>query len=320
MRDVSQKVSTLRTAVARATIKVSPETIVKIRTNTLPKGNPLEVARVAAVQAAKNTSQIIPYCHPLPVDYVGVEFHLDEDFIEIETIVKAIYKTGVEMEALTAASVAALTIYDMAKMVDDLMEIESITLVSKTGGKSDYLSSNEENKPELRAAVVVLSDSVSQGKAEDKSGKLIEAALKENQYIVEHFIVLPDSETDIVPSLRKLCDDEHLDLIITTGGTGVSPRDNTPEALNRLIEKELPGISEAIRSYGQDRNSFAMLSRSVSGLRGKTVIVSLPGSTGGVSDGLQVLFPALTHAFKMLDGKPHKAGHKVLEHHEHNRS
>ena len=127
--------------------------------NTLPKGSPLAVAKVAAIQAAKNTSTIIPYCHPIPVEFVGVEFHLDEDSIEIECTVRAVYKTGVEMEALTAASVAALTIYDMAKMVDDLMQIESVTLISKKGGKSDFAPDLINRKPgakQHRAAVMVL--------------------------------------------------------------------------------------------------------------------------------------------------------------------
>src|SRR3990170_1839099 len=114
MRDISNKTSTLRTAIAKATLKVSPQTIQFIRDGKIPKGDPLPVAKVAAIQAAKNTSQIIPYCHPLPVDFVDCRFDLHADSIEITTEVKAIYKTGVEMEALTAASVAALTIYDMA--------------------------------------------------------------------------------------------------------------------------------------------------------------------------------------------------------------
>lgn len=306
MRDVSQKVSTLRTAVAKAILRVSPETIDQIRKGTLPKGDPLAVARVAAIQAAKNTSQIIPYCHPLPIDYVRVDFMMDEDAIEIETTVKAIYKTGVEMEALTAASVAALTIYDMTKMVDDLMQIESVTLLSKTGGKSDYAESAENKNRKLKAAVLTLSDTISRGKGEDISGKLLVEGLEEQGFeIIEHS-VLPDDETEIVPAVRRICDDLKADLLLTTGGTGVSPRDNTPEALKRLIERELPGVAEAIRAYGQERNSFSMLSRGIAGIRQNTIIVSLPGSQGAVKDGMKVLFPAIKHAFKMLEGQGHK--------------
>jgi len=310
MRDVSHKVSTLREAVAKAVLRVSPSTIEQIRTNTLPKGNPLSVAKVAAIQAAKNTSTIIPYCHPIPVEFVGVEFLLDEDSIEIETTVKAVYKTGVEMEALTAASVAALTIYDMAKMVDDLMQIESVTLVSKKGGKSDFeaeLKSPE--KGQYRAAVLVLSDSAAKGKVEDASGKLISDFLKELNFDVVEYSVFPDDESEIVPAVRRCCDDLQVNLLITTGGTGLSPRDNTPEALKRLIERELPGVAEAIRTYGQERNSFAMLSRGVAGVRNKTVIISLPGAISGVEDGLTAIFPAITHAFAMIAGGGHAHGH-----------
>lgn len=306
MRDVSQKVSTLRTAVAKAILRVSPDTITQIKKGSLPKGNPLEVARVAAVQAAKNTSQLIPYCHPLPIDYVGVEFHIDEDCIEIETTVKAIYKTGVEMEALTAASVAALTIYDMAKMVDDLMQIESITLISKTGGKSDYKPESAEVR---KAAVLTLSDSISRNKGEDLSGKILLEALEDHGFQVIEYAVLPDDESEIVPAVRRICDELKADLLLTTGGTGLSPRDNTPEALKRLIERELPGISEALRAYGQERNSFSMLSRGVAGLREQTIIVALPGSPSAARDGVKVLFPVINHAFKMLAGQGHKHNH-----------
>ena len=305
MRDVSHKVNTLRTAVAKAILRVSPSTIQQIKNNTLPKGNPLEVAKVAAIQAAKNTSQIIPYCHPMPVEFVGVDFLLDEDSIEILTTVKAVYKTGVEMEALTAASVAALTIYDMAKMIDDLMQIESITLMSKTGGKSDYLIAAE-RQTSRRAAVLVLSDTISEGKAEDRSGQYIAKQLQERGFEIAELTVLSDDESTMVSAVRRICDDLKVDLLITTGGTGLSPRDNTPEALNRLIERELPGIAEAIRSYGQDRNPYAMLSRGTAGVRNQTIIVSLPGSLGAAQDGIAVLFPAINHAFKMLEGGSHK--------------
>ena len=310
MRDVSHKVSTLREAVAKAVLRVSPSTIEQIRTNTLPKGNPLSVAKVAAIQAAKNTSTIIPYCHPIPVEFVGVEFHLDEDSIEIETTVKAVYKTGVEMEALTAASVAALTIYDMAKMVDELMQIESVVLVSKKGGKSDLAPEIKgEGKGHYRAAVMVFSDTAAKGKAEDSSGKIIVEFLKELAFDIVEYSVFPDDESEIVPAVRRCCDDLQVNLLITTGGTGLSPRDVTPEALNRLIERPLPGVAEAIRNYGQERNSFAMLSRGVAGVRHKTVIISLPGAMTAVEDGLTAIFPAITHAFAMLEGAGHAHGH-----------
>lgn len=303
MRDISQKNDSLRTAVAKAILRVSPATIQLIKDQKIPKGDPLSCAKVAAIQAAKNTSQIIPLCHPIPVAFVGVDFQLDEDAIEIVTTVKAIYKTGVEMEALTAASVAALTIYDMTKMLDEVMQIESVRLESKTGGKSDRQVKNE--GANYRAAVIVLSDTVAAGKAEDVSGHLIRKRLEKEGFDVVEYKVLPDDESEIIAAIRKHSDDGGADLIITTGGTGIGPRDTTPDAIKRLLDKELPGVTEQIRNYGQIRTPFSMLSRSLAGVRNKTVILCLPGSAGGVQDSMDAIFPAIKHSFKMLAGGNH---------------
>jgi len=302
MIDISNKIKTLRTAVARATLKLKPETIELIHQNKIPKGDPLAVAKVAAIQAAKNTSQIIPYCHPLPIDYVGVDFNIGKDFIEVNVTVKAIYKTGVEMEALTAASVAVLTIYDMTKMLDDSMEIIGVNLLEKTGGKSDFRT--EYDKP-LRAAVLVLSDSISSGKKSDTSGKMIVERLKKEGIDVLEYNIIPDDVEKITQTLIKYADEDKLDLVMTTGGTGFSPRDCTPEAMANVVEREIPGIPEAAREFGQERTPYSMLSRAKAGIRGKTLIVNLPGSKKGVADSLNALFPGILHSFKMIWGGGH---------------
>ncbi|RYG26118.1 cyclic pyranopterin monophosphate synthase MoaC [bacterium] len=138
MWDVSNKEPTVRTASARAFLAMSPDTVAAVLDGQVPKGDPLPVAKVAAVQAAKNTPDIIPYCHPLALEHVGVEFQIRDDGIEIATTVKTSGKTGVEMEALTAVSVAALTLYDMLKQLDMGMTIERVELLEKRGGKSDF--------------------------------------------------------------------------------------------------------------------------------------------------------------------------------------
>lgn len=301
MRDVSAKVKTLRTATAKSVLKVSPETIRLIKEGKIPKGDPLPVAKVAAVQAAKNTSQIIPYCHPLPIDFVGVEFELKDTSIEITATVKAIYKTGVEMEALTAASVAALTIYDMTKMLDEAMEISSTILVNKTGGKSDF----KQKVSGLRAAVLVMSDTIASGKKHDQSGQMIVDRLKDEGLEVVDYQIVSDDPPRITAAINEYADEKRLDLVITTGGTGTSPRDNTPQALVELLDREIPGIGEAMRAYGQDRTPYSMLSRSIAGTRGSTLIIALPGSQGGVKDSLDAIFPAVIHVFKMLRGANH---------------
>jgi len=265
MLDISQKVSTLRSATARAILRLAPATVALVREGKVPKGDPLEVARVAAVQAAKQTPQLIPYCHLLPLDYVGVEFEIAEDRIEVEVTVKAVYKTGVEMEALTGASVAALVLYDMLKMLDQTMEIAAVRLVSKKGGKGDF---REPSSPPRRAAVLVMSDSVAAGKKSDEAGRTIVQRLEREGLEIADYRIIPDDGALIAETLIAYANRDRLDLVLTTGGTGFSPRDNTPEAMLRVIEREIPGIPEAARAYGQARTPYSMLSRGKAGLRG----------------------------------------------------
>ena len=302
MRDISRKFPTLRTATARAELHLAPATVARLRAGDIPKGDPLPVAKVAAIQAAKNTSQIIPYCHPLPLDFVGVEFFIGDSLITAEVTVKAVYKTGVEMEALTGASVAALTLYDMMKMLDDSMRIGAVELLSKRGGKSDF--KNPFAAPP-RAAVLVLSDSAAAGSRRDLSGRAIERRLQAEGVEVTDYRIIPDETDRIVEAMSDYADRDRLDLVLTTGGTGFGPRDNTPEAMTRVIEREIPGLPEAIRGLGRERTPYASLSRGQAGLRGATLIVNLPGSPGGVEDSLDALFPALLHALRMIRGEGH---------------
>lgn len=134
MVDVSAKEATKRTAVARATLAMKPDVIRALPNNK--KGDPLQVARIAGIQGAKKTSELIPLCHPIPLTHVSVEFKIGARSIEVTTTATTTAQTGVEMEALTAASIAALTIYDMTKALDKSIEIRDIHLVEKTGGKS----------------------------------------------------------------------------------------------------------------------------------------------------------------------------------------
>lgn len=302
MLDISHKTETLRIATARARVRMAPETMTRVRDGSVPKGDPLPIAKVAAVQAAKATPRLIPYCHPVPLDFVGVEYELGEDDIVITVTAKAVAKTGVEMEALTGAAAAALTIYDMLKMLDDCLRIGEVVLVNKKGGKSDFRDSFD--RP-LRAAVVVMSDTVAAGKKRDQSGRTIVERLEAEGLEVADYCIVPDDAATIRDTVLRYCDELELDLVMTTGGTGLGPRDTTPEALVGVIERAVPGIAEAMRAYGQRRTPRAMLSRSFAGVRGNTLIVALPGSRTGVAESLDALLPGLFHAFHMLWGERH---------------
>jgi len=300
MVDVADKPDTLRTATAKAVVKASPPTLALVEKGRIPKGNVLDAARIAATMGAKRTWDLLPYCHPVPIDSVQVGFAVQEKAIEITVEVKSIWKTGVEMEALTGATIAALTIYDMLKPVDKALAIESILLVQKSGGIKRTVAPGLN----LSAAVLVASDS--RKKADDRSGKIIIDRLARNGFKVTSYRIMPDNISKIGTELRMLCDKLHVDLVVTTGGTGASSRDVTPEATRSVLDKELAGVSETLRAYGQKRTLTSMLSRGVAGIRGKTVIVNLPGSPRAVSESLDALFPGILHVFGMLDGQGHE--------------
>lgn len=302
MVDITHKIITQRTATAQAIVKVgSLATMQAILNKTVPKGDVLEVARTAGLFAVKNTSNSIPDCHPMPIEFTGIEYELLEDSVLIKVTVKAIYRTGVEVEAMHGASIVALTMYDMLKPIDKQVEISTIKLLHKKGGKSDY---GVKEDLDLSVAVIVCSDSVSSGKKEDRAGKVISDKIKKLGLSVSNYSVIPDEVADIQETINKLCS-ANKDLIILTGGTGLSNRDVTPEAIIPMLDRRIPGIEEAIRSYGQDRTPYAMLSRSVVGFKGDTLIMALPGSTAGASESMDAVFPSILHLFKILNGFNH---------------
>jgi cyclic pyranopterin phosphate synthase len=302
MINITHKNSTLRKAIASAIVKVSKaETIDAIQNKSVPKGDVLECARVAGLFAVKKTSEMIPDCHPMPIEFTQINFRIEKLELHIEVEVHTIYKTGVEVEAMHGASVVALTVYDMLKPIDKGVEISNIRLVSKKGGKSDF---KNELSFELQAAVVVCSDTISKGTKEDKAGKAIIQKLNEINIDDISYSIIPDDKELIASTVLALATN-HFDLIIVTGGTGLSDRDVSPEAIRPLLDREIPGIMEAARNYGQSRTPYAMLSRGIAGMIGDTVVLTLPGSTRGAEESMDAIFPHILHIFAVMQGKPH---------------
>ena len=302
MFNVSSKPDTYRIARAQAILNIHPKTAALLAAGDSPKGNIIEAAKFAATTGAKKTPDLIPYCHPIPLDHIVVNVSVKSRAVEVNVEVKSIWKTGVEMEALTGACIGVLTIYDMLKPVDNSLSIGSVKILNKFGGLGDFGSKQVKKN---RAAVIVISDSVAAGKRIDKSGKFIAKNLKDRGMEVVEYKVLPDERSFIEKQLKDYSDNLHLDLILTTGGTGIGPRDITPEATRKVIEKEVNGIAEATRAYGQRRTPLSMLSRGLAGVRGHTVIINLPGSLRAVSEYLDFLFPGVEHAFQMMKGNGH---------------
>lgn len=465
MVDVGDKAVTRRLARAGARVWMAPETLRLLRQQALPKGDVLAVAKIAGIMAAKRTSELVPLCHPLPLSFVDLTFTvIDEDSrVDIECVARTEARTGVEMEALTGAAVAAITIYDMCKAVDRGMVIGDIRLLEKTGGKEDYLrpgeglgtvvavnvsaakgerkhpveeirlraghgiendahagSGNREvsllaqesidkmvalglkvgpgdfaenittigvdlaclpvgtvlevgeavleitqigkechsrcaiyeqagdcimpregvfakvleggrvtagdrvrvrmpgkktgthrtpgdvqvslSRP-MRAAVVTLSDKASAGLREDTSGPVLVDLLRGLGAEVGDPIVISDDRELIEQILARLCDSGEWDLVLTTGGTGLAPRDHAPEATLAVADRLAPGFAEAMRASSSAVTAFAMLSRAVAGVKGRTLIINLPGSPKACREQFAVIAPVLPHAVETLRGE-----------------
>jgi cyclic pyranopterin monophosphate synthase len=303
MKDILYKSSTIRKAIATAIVLLSDtDAMQAILNKTVPKGDVFEFSRAAGLLAIKRTSDLIPDCHPIPIEFAAITFKTEKLSIHISVEVHTIYKTGVEVEAMHGASVVALTIYDMLKPLDKGIEIASIRLEKKSGGKSDY---RKKQPVAIRCAVIVCSDSISKGNANDQSGKMIIEKLKEYGIENTSYEVVPDDFHLIQQEAIKYSSQGY-ELILFTGGTGLSPKDLTPDAIEPLIETQIPGIMEAARSYGQERTPYSMLSRGVAGFIKNSLVITLPGSVAGSIDTMNALFPHVLHLFAVRAGDKHE--------------
>lgn len=305
MVDVGDKSETTRVATAAGRLRTTAAVIALVRSDDMPKADVLSTARIAGIGGAKRTSELIPLCHQLSLSSVKVSFELGEDSIAIEATAKTHGRTGVEMEALTAVAVAGLTLHDMIKAVDPAAVLGDIRLVSKTGGKRGHWTRDGIIEPTPvrpgTAIVVVASTTGASGERPDSTGPVIAAWLTEHGYAVDEVSVVPDA--GIAAELARAVSTAPA-VILTTGGTGVSPTDQTPEATRAILDRELPGVAEALRAKGMEATPMAALSRGLAGTAGQTVIVNLPGSTGGVKDGLAVLDGLLAHLVAQASGDP----------------
>ncbi len=293
MVNITHKSNTLRKAIATAVVKTSSEeTILAIRDQKVPKGDVFSFAKVAALFAVKRTSDVIPDCHPLPVEFTDARFSIDGLNVVIEVEVHTIYKTGVEVEAMHGASIAALTIYDMLKPIDKAVEIQQVKLMEKKGGKSQYTIPES---TDITAAVIVCSDRIAKGEAQDAAGLLLQEKLQLSGIIDINYMVIPD-DADAITAAFSEAIQANTGLVLFTGGTGVSPRDITPDIVKPLLDKELEGIMETARHYGQQRMPYAMLSRGVAGFAKNSLVLTFPGSANAAREYMDALFPQVLHA------------------------
>jgi cyclic pyranopterin phosphate synthase len=344
MVDVGGKQTSERVARARARVRMSSAAARAVQAGDGPKGEVLGVARVAGVQAAKQTSQLIPLAHPLALTFVDVSARVvvEEGLVELHSEVRTHGRTGVEMEAMTACAVAALTIYDMVKGIEAGIVIEQVLLLQKRGGRSDYTRADAtvagaegaqpdstdggpgagaagasagagearagaaEAHPRPRAALITISTSKAAGEGTDGSGaKLLELAERLGAEVLAREVI-PDDRALIEERLRHWAGDGGCALVLTTGGTGVAPSDVTPDATAAVIEREIPGIAQAMREASRAHTPNWALSRGLAGIRGATLIVNLPGSPRSIEQTGAALLVAIPHALELIaGGHPH---------------
>lgn len=307
MKDIGMKPESYRTAIATGILHVPPHCIELLRNGNTDKGDALKTARIAGILGAKRTDELIPLCHPLPIYRADVEYELEEAHVVITAVVETIGPTGVEMEALTAVSLAGLTLYDMLKPHCEPEELclDQVKLGQKKGGKSHFTRVLKES---LAASVIVLSDTVASGKKADTAGQNVMEILEEANFGYIHYQVISDSPEQLKALIEQ--QKNEYSLILTVGGTGLGPKDLTVETIQPLLTREIPGLMEAARSFGQRRTPYAALSRGVAGYIENSLILTLPGSRQGAKESLVAILPALVHLFDVQKNIPHAGGYQ----------
>ncbi len=315
MVDISKKRVSFRKACVMGSIYVGENVIHLIDNNKISKGDPIILAEVAGINAVKNVSNLILLSHQINIENILINIVTDKDTVYIYCIVYASSKTGVEIEAMMGTVIALLTVYDLTKKVNPYSYINDVRMLFKSGGKNGTMVNNIDKIPtylknilfddnslysKLRVFILVMSDRASSGVYEDKSGELISNFFSNFGAAILGKRIISDDYNEIVNIFSVIINDYEPDLIITTGGTGLSSRDVTYLAVNDFCVKIIPGIGELLRIDGANYSKNAWLSSSIAGIYNKTLIISLPGSPLAVNECLFILKDIILHAVETI--------------------
>lgn len=297
MKNVGMKPDTLRSAMAVARFYAPRHCLARIETRDTEKGDPQATARIAGILAAKRTDELLPLCHPLPIHAAEVHFTIESDHVEIRAEAHTIGPTGVEMEALTAASTAALTLYDMLKPYAEPTELSigDTHLVSKSGGKSHYSRHLEHPRS---AAVFTISTPAASGEVPDRQGRIVVDHLEKAGFEPLEYQILSNHSEAIHGALDHATT-RGIDLVITVGGTGVGPQDTVPNIVTPKLTLPMPGLMETARAFGQRRTPYAITSRGVAGFIDDSLTLTFPGSGQAAEESLAALLPSLIHIIEV---------------------
>ena len=321
MIDVGGKRHTTRRAVAAGTIHLGPNAFVKVRDKTLPKGDCFPMAEIAGVNGAKQCANLLPMCHPLPLDQVLVSFELSHDSQSVRVYCEAalMRKLGLKWKRLLVR-MRRCCAFGICKGTDPVLRISDLELLTKTGGKSGVWINPDALVPEWvlerlpsttllaerKIAIVVMSDRASEGTYDDESGQYLIESLKAQGAEICEYKVIPDDFDLIQTTISEISKTYDPHVILCTGGTGPGPRDVTPLALADHLNPELPGLGEWLRSESAVYTKTAWLSRMGGGLIGRALVITLPGSLQAVKECFGIFIEGLPKAIVMIEKQGRK--------------
>jgi molybdenum cofactor biosynthesis protein MoaC len=262
----------------------------------LEDGNPkidiITAAKIAGIQAAKKTSEFIPLHHSNALNWVEIDITAEEKYLKITSTVKAITRSSLEMEALTATSVAALTIVDLCKDSDPGVTIQDLKLVQHASKKKILTT-----KTSLKVGIIVISDRVIAGLAEDEAGQILQEGFKEAGYQVDNYSIITNDSDKLIEKIQDWLEQD-IELIVTTGGNGIGPRDITLSSVEPFFDYRLEGVEQTLHSIAQINNSGFYVDRLAAGKIGKTIVICLPMDANLAQDALNIFLPNIHQAFE----------------------
>jgi cyclic pyranopterin phosphate synthase len=292
MNDSSSKPEAQQTAKAEGKIFFSNGARDILLEENNPKTDVITAAKVAGIQAAKRTSEFIPFHHGNALNWVELNFSSGEDHIKIESTVKAVTRSGLEMEALTAVSVAALTMLDICKDYDQEVNIQEIKIVHKVSKKKMLTV-----KTPIKVGVIVISDRITAGLADDEVGQLLQSGFANAGYHANNYSVISNDSDKLIEKVQEWLE-QNIELIITTGGNGIGPRDITLTSLEPFFDFRMEGLEQTLHSIAQVNNSGFYIDRLAAGKIGKTIVICLPIDADLAQDALNVILPNIHRAFE----------------------
>jgi cyclic pyranopterin phosphate synthase len=318
MIDISNKNSSNRTACAYGMINVGKNIFFKIKNNLIEKGNPIELAKIAGINATKKTSYLIPLCHQINIENAEIKINLNKKnyTIEVYSIVTAFSKTGVEIEALCSTMISLLTIYDLTKKYNPMVEIKKIKMIFKNGGKNglvincfnkfkfiNYFFKNKLiiNFKKYTCTIITLSDRNFFGKYKNISGQIMLDYLKMKCLNILDYFTTPDNKNIIDKFLKTYIRKKNPNLLFMTGGTGTNKKDITNEILEKLCKKKITGLSEFLRLNNYKFSKYSWLSSNFFGIYKKTILISISGNPKSIFESLDGLNEMLIHLIKIYD-------------------